>query len=203
MIANCYYELTNNSKALEYYDKVLSADTENENAMLMIANIMISTDNEQSAREYLNKILTINPNNIEAKNTLNALNEGAEAKMLDSAIVMYENKDYENALSMLNKITSKNPKNAYAYYYKGANYEQMKNTEGAIKEYKNSISSDPDFSLSYYMLAVLSDTKEDYKSAVSYYEKFIQLKAKEGVEDEYSTYAKTRCKELKDYLAKR
>ena len=203
MIANCYYELKNNSKALEYYDKVLSADTENENAMLMIANIMISTDNEQSAREYLNKILTINPNNIEAKNTLNALNEGAEAKMLDSAIVMYENKDYENALSMLNKITSKNPKNAYAYYYKGAIYEQMKNSEGAIKEYKNSISSDPDFSLSYYMLAVLSDTKEDYKSAVSYYEKFIQLKAKEGVEDEYSTYAKTRCKELKDYLAKR
>ncbi|HIS54431.1 TPA: tetratricopeptide repeat protein [Candidatus Galligastranaerophilus gallistercoris] len=203
MIANCYYELKDNSKAIEYYNRVLANNPKDENALFMIANIMIAGKNEQSAREYLNKILTINPNNIEAKNTLSALNEGEEAKMLDSAITMYENKDYENALTMLDKIISKNPKNPYAYYYKGAIFEQTGKLDNALIEYKNSISKDPNFSLSYYMIAVVSDTKEDYTQAVNYYEKFIQLKQKEGVEDEYSTYAKTRCKELKDYLSQK
>ena len=203
MIANCYYELRKGDLAIQYYNKVLEQDPKNENAMLMIASLLINSKRGDEAKIYLNKILTINPNNIDAKNTLIALNEGEEGQMLDSAINLYENKQYNDALLTLNKLTVKNPKNAYAYYYKGVIYEEMGNNNNALLEYKNSITADPNFSLSYYMLAVQYDLKEDYKMASTYYDKFINLKAKEGVEDEYSKYAKARTKELKDYLSQK
>ena len=203
MIANCYYELRKGDLAIQYYNKVLEQDPKNENAMLMIASLLINSKRGDEAKIYLNKILTINPNNIDAKNTLIALNEGEEGQMLDSAINLYENKQYNDALLTLNKLTAKNPKNAYAYYYKGVIYEEMGNNNNALLEYKNSITADPNFSLSYYMLAVQYDLKEDYKMASTYYDKFINLKAKEGVEDEYSKYAKARTKELKDYLSQK
>ena len=42
----------------------------------------------------------------------------------------------------------------------------------------------------------LNGTKEPI-----YYDKYLLLKAKEGVDDEYTKYAKQRTKELKDYLS--
>lgn len=203
MIANCYYELNKSALALQYYNKVLEKDPKNENAMLMIANLLIGSKRDDEARTCLNKILSMNPNNNDAKNTLAALNEGEEGSLLNSAVDLYENKKYDDALAVLNKITGKNPKNAYAYYYKGMIYEDMGVNKSALAEYKKSTEADPNFSLGYYMTAVQYDTNENYNSAVEYYDKFITLKTKEGVQDEFYTYAKSRAKELKDYLSQK
>lgn len=201
VIGNCYMELGQNNLAKEYYSKVLQTNPNDQNALLMLANIAIDSKNNAEAKMYLNKVISIDPNNIDAKNILNALNEGEEGSLLDSAISMYENKNYQGSLSELEKLTLKNPKNAYAQYYKGLVLEELNQAEKALDAYKKSVAADPKFALGYYMAAVVLDTKEDYKSAVSYYEKFIQLKAAEGVEDEYSAYAKTRTAELKNYLS--
>lgn len=203
MIANCYYQINQSEKALEYYNKVIAQDNKNENALLMIANIFATQNKTNEAKAYLNKILSINPNNIDAKNTLAALNEGEEGKLLDSAIAMYENKKYNDSMKILNKIVFANPKNTYAHYYKGLIFEEQKDFDSALAEYKKTVFCDPDFSIGYYMIALTLDNKENYKEAVSYYDKFIQHKAKEGVEDEYSTFAKSRTKELKDFLNKK
>lgn len=201
MIANCYYELRQNDNAISYYNKVLEKKPNDENSLFMIANLYMNLKNEDLAKEYLNKILSINPNNIDAKNSLKALNEGIEAKLLDSAISLYEKKNYTEAISNLDKLISKNSKNPYAYYYKGMIFEEQGNVESAILEYKKSTSADSNFSLGFYMLAVALDTKEQYKEATTYYDKYLLLKAKEGVDDEYTKYAKQRTKELKDYLS--
>lgn len=203
MIANCYYELRQGDKAIEYYNKVLASNPKDENSLLMIANLLINSKRENEAKEYLNKILVLNPNNKEAKDTLAALNEGEEGALLDSAIALYESKKFEEALSVLNKLSFKNPKNPYAYYYKGTIYEEWQRLDDAINEYKKSTGADPSFALGYYMTAVALDTKEDYKEASLYYDKYIALKSKEGAEDEYLKYAKTRTKELKDYLSQK
>ena len=203
LIGNCYYELREGDNAIKYYNMALEKNPNDENAMLMIANLYISSKREELAREYLNKILKINPNNTEAKNTLQALNEGVEGSLLDSAISLYEQKRFDEALDVLNKLTAKNNNNAYAHYYKGAIYEEKNLLDNAIAEYKKSIQSDSKFALGYYMLAVNLDTKENYQDAIYYYDKYITLKAGEGVEDEYSKYAKTRTKELKEYLSQK
>ena len=51
------------------------------------------------------------------------------------------------------------------------------------------------------MTAVALDNKEQYKEATVYYDKFVLLKVKDGIEDEYTKYAKERTKELKNYLS--
>lgn len=201
MIANSYYELKENENAINYYNKVLEKDPKNENALFMIANLYMNLQNLDSAREYLNKILAINPNNVDAKNSLKALNEGVEAKLLDSAISSYENKNLNDAILALDKLISINSKNPYAYYYKGMILEEQGKLDSAIAEYKKSTTVDSNFSLGFYMTAVALDNKEQYKEAVVYYDKFVLLKVKDGIEDEYTKYAKERTKELKNYLS--
>ncbi len=202
MIGNCYFELKQNDKALEFYQKALSQDSKNESVMLMASNTLSAMGRDEDAKEYLNKILSINPNNKNAKDTLSAINQNQESELLNGGIELYENKKYDDALLLFDKLIAKNPKNAYAFYYKGAIYEEKQMPDKALEEYKKSIAADSNFALSYYMTAVLYDTKEDYKQAITYYDKYVQLKTKEGVDDEFTKYAKSRGKELKDYLSK-
>lgn len=197
-IASCYFELDENEKAIEYFKKVLDKNPNDTKAMYFIANSYVNLQNTDAAIQYLNKILSIEPNNNDAKTALNSLKQGEEGKDLDTAISLFEKKQFNESLTLLNKIISKNPKNSYAYYYKGMILEENKNIDGAINEYKKGIDADKNFSLCYYMIAVALDNKEQYKDAVSYYEKYLSLKS--GVDDDYSKYVTSRLKELKDYL---
>ncbi len=203
MIANCYWEIKEYDKALEYYNKVLELNQNDENSLFMIANILITLKRNDDAKSYLTKILRINPNNVEAKNTLHAINEGEEGKLLENAIAYYENKSYDNALDTLNALIAINPKSAYAYYYKGAIYDDLKEPDKALEQYKKSIAADVNFALGYYMTATTLDNKENFAEAVKYYEKYLALKEQEQVHDEYTTYTKDRIKELKEYLSQK
>ncbi len=199
-IASCYFELNENERAIEYFKRVLEKTPKDTKAMYFIANSYVNLQNTQSASEYLNKILAIEPNNQEAKTALASLKQGEEGKYLDMAISSYENKKYDESLSLLNKVIAINPKSAYALYYKGAVFDDTGKKDAAIEEYKKAINADPNFSLAYYMLAVVLDNKEQYAPAVGYYEKYLLLKTKEGSEDDSTNYVKNRIKELKDYL---
>ena len=201
-IASCYFELNNNEKAIEYFKRVLEKTPKDTKAMYFIANSYVNLQNTPLAIEYLNKILALEPNNQDAKTALNSLNQGVEGKDLDMAISFYEKKQYPECMTLLDKILASNPKNAYAHYYKGATLEELKNTDGAIEEYKKAIDADANFSLCYYMLAVALDTKEKYNEAVPYYEKYLALKAG-NTEDDYTKYVQSRLKELKDYLGQK
>jgi len=202
-IASCYFELNNNEKAIEYFKRTLEKTPNDTNAMYFIANSYINLQNTNAAAEYLNKILSLEPNNQNAKTALTSLKQGAEGKDLDMAISFLEEKKYTECLTLLDKIIASNPKNAYAHYYKGVALEDTKNPDGAIEEYKKAINADENFSLCYYMLAVALDTKEKYTEAVPYYEKYLALKSKDGTEDDYTKYVKSRVKELKDYLGQK
>ncbi len=200
-IASCYFELGENEKAIEYFKKVLQKNPNDTKAMYFIANSYVNLNNSNEAINYLNKVLALEPDNNDAKTALESLKQGEEGKDLDMAISFYEKKQYNESLGLLDKILSKNPKNAYAYYYKGVIYEEMKNTDKAIEEYKKGINADSKFSLCYYMLAVALDNKEQYSEAVSYYEKYLSLTA--GAKDDYTTYVNSRLKELKEYLGQK
>lgn len=198
-IASCYYELNQNEKAAEYFEKLIQKNPKDTKALYFAASSYLNLENNEKAKECLNKILAIEPNNKEALDVLSAISQGEEGKKLDYAIAAYEKKDFQNANKLLDDVIAINPKNAYAHYYKGLVFEEMKSPVSAEAEYKKAIEADSNFAVCYYSLAVLLDSKEKYKEAIPYYEKYLNKSS--SVEDDYTTYVKNRIKELKEYLA--
>jgi len=200
-IALCYSELKDNNKALEYALKALQKNPNDTTMMYIVATSNLEQGNAKVAQEYVEKILSITPDHNEAQEILTYINQSNINKTLNKGIQLYEQKDFHNAILTLDEVTKNDSKNAFAYYYKGLIYqEQGKKYESTI-QFQRVINLDPNFTLAYYSLASLQDEQEKYQEAVKNYDKFLELKRKEGAQDdEYSKYVKARNKELKEYL---
>ena len=199
-IANCYYELKDYSNAVAYYEKVLQKDSKNQDVLYVCAMSYNELNNQTKALELLDKIVSLNPNNANAKEAISAIKEATVAKDLEDAIEKYEQKDFTNALALINKILSQNSKNTYALYYKGLIFEEQKNQKEANAQFKLAIDSDNNFALAYYSYALGLDNLEKYQEAIANYDKFLEIKAKEGVSDEYTKFATDRVSELRKFL---
>lgn len=199
-IAGCYYELKDYKNAIAYYEKVLQKEPQNQEALYFSAMAYNESGDEEKALSILNKIISINPQNTDAKEAIASIKETARTKDLQDAIAKYEQKDFTSALPLLNKVLIQEPKNTYALYYKGLILEEQNNQKEANECYKNSIASDPNFALGYYSYALGLDNLEKYQEAINNYDKFLELKLKENVQDEYTKFAKDRAAELRKFL---
>lgn len=199
-VANCYYELKDYQNAVLYYEKVLQNNPKNQDVLYVCAMSYNELGNQTKALELLNRILSLNSNNTNAKAAMSAIKSAMTAADLESAIEKYEQKDFTSALALLNKILSQNSKNTYALYYKGLIFEEQKNQKEANAQFKLAIDSDNSFALAYYSYALGLDNLEKYQEAVVNYDKFLELKTKEGVSDEYTKFATDRAAELKEFL---
>lgn len=199
-VANCYYELKDYQNAVLYYEKVLQNNSKNQDVLYVCAMSYNELGNQTKALELLNRILSLNSNNTNAKAAMSAIKSAMTAADLESAIEKYEQKDFTSALALLNKILSQNSKNTYALYYKGLIFEEQKNQKEANAQFKLAIDSDNSFALAYYSYALGLDNLEKYQEAVVNYDKFLELKTKEGVSDEYTKFATDRAAELREFL---
>ena len=199
-VANCYYELKDYQNAVLYYEKVLQNNPKNQDVLYVCAMSYNELGNQTKALELLNRILSLNSNNTNAKAAMSAIKSAMTAADLESAIEKYEQKDFTSALALLNKILSQNSKNTYALYYKGLIFEEQKNQKEANAQFKLAIDSDNSFALAYYSYALGLDNLEKYQEAVVNYDKFLELKTKEGVSDEYTKFATDRAAELREFL---
>ena len=202
-IANCYYEMKNYQAAIQNYEKILQKDSKNQEVLYVCAMSYNELKNQTKALELLNRIVAINPQNTDAKEAISAIKEGELAQNLEKAIEQYEKKDFNTSLSLLNKVLSQDSKNTYALYYKGLIFEEQKNQKEANEQFKLAIASDSNFALAYYSYALGLDNLEKYQEAVSNYDKFLELKLKENIQDEYTKFAKERAAQLRDFLNKK
>lgn len=198
-IAGCYFELKDYNNANLYYQKVLQKEPQNQQALYYSAMSYSEMGENDKALTLFNKIITINPQNTDAKEAINAIREAQSAQELENAIAKYEQKDFAGAMPVLNKILMKEPKNTYALYYKGLILEEQKNQKEANECFKAAINADNTFALAYYSYALGLDNLEKYQEAVTNYDKFLELKLKEG-EDEYTKFARDRVSELRKFL---
>lgn len=198
-IAGCYFELKDYNNANLYYQKVLQKEPQNQQALYYSAMSYSEMGENDKALTLFNKIITINPQNTDAKEAINAIKEAQTAQELESAIAKYEQKDFVGAMSALNKLLIKEPKNTYALYYKGLILEEQKNQKEANECFKAAINADNNFALAYYSYALGLDNLEKYQEAITNYDKFLELKLKEG-EDEYTKFARDRVSELRKFL---
>ena len=199
-IAGCYFELKDYKNAIAYYEKVLQKEPQNQDALYFCAMAYNESNDSEKALSILNKIITINPQNTAAKEAIASIKENARTLDLQNAISKYEQKDFTGAMPLLNKVLMQEPKNTYALYYKGLILEEEGKQKEANALYRESIASNPAFALGYYSYALGLDNLEKYQEAITNYDKFLELKLKEGTQDEYTQFAKNRAAELRKFL---
>ena len=197
-IASSYQNLEDNTNALIYYKNALKLRPGDANVAYYIASIYTDLEDYDSAEAYVQKALMIDEKNSDAKNLLAEIKTRNSAKMLETAVALFDEEKYEQSLPLLNQLISEDANNAYALYYRAMIYDAQKKLYNAIADYKKAISINPqELKIIDYLIAVDYDTLEKYKEAYPYYEKYA---SSDVPEDEYKTYAADRAKELKDYV---
>ncbi len=198
-LASCYWQMNDYKNANKYYLEVLSLEPNNKDALINSAYAYFSMDDKNSAKQTAQKVLALDKNNKDAQEIISNIEQGQIDEILDTAIAQYEKGEYSNSLASANKYLNKRPDNEYGLYYKALSLDEMKKTKEASWVYKVLIQKHPDFVNAYYSLAVNLDNSENYKDAVSYYDKFISLSKEKN---DMTNFATSRSKELKDYLGK-
>lgn len=196
-IASCYLQLNDFSNANSYYMQVLSETPNNLDALINSAYAYYSLNDLKNAKTTAQKILTIDKSNKEALEIIANIEQGENDEILNNIISKYEKGDYNSALNLVTKFLNQKPNDKYAMYYKGLIFDELKKTKEAAWTYKVLIQKHPDFENAYYSLAVNLDNQENYKDAVSYYEKFLNLSKQKN---DTTNFASSRVKELKTYL---
>lgn len=194
-IAACYKGLNNDAQALEYYKKAFNLKPDSDVAYY-IGVLYSEKENWLSSKTFLKKSLDLNPSNSKAKDLYQTVAEQLNIKRVDDGIALYDKAEYVKASAIFNQVLSEDSKNAYALYYKGLILDVDKKYLLAIAEYKKAILYNPQLTIIYYLMALDYDGLKQYKSALTYYKRYVQLT---NETNEYKTYSEARIKELKKY----
>lgn len=193
-IAAAYQALGNNDEAVNYYKQAMALAPKNADIPFYIASIYANKNDLVNAKKYIESSLSINPNNIQAKDLAQYINDKQTEDILTEAIGLYDSQKYNEAIAAFNKVLEINPQNATVYYYRALSYDALKNYTKAISDYKSTVKYAPDMVIAYYSLGVDYDEIKNYQLAKENYIKYIE----NNVEDnEYRQYAKKRIEEIK------
>lgn len=194
-IAASYKGLNNDAQAIEYYKKALALNP-NSDVAYYIGVLYSEKENWVESRTYLKKALALNPNNTKAKDLIGSVTEQVNVKLVDDGIALYDKADYVKALTIFNKVLIDDPKNSYALYYRGLINDVNKKYIQAIADYKKAVQYNSQLCIIYYLMALDYESLSQFKSALTYYKKYVSLTTEEN---EYKKYAQERIKALKKY----
>ncbi len=199
-MASCNFELKNYKEAIKYYNKNLAKSPKNTDTLYSVALCYNELGDTDNAVLYFDKILAINPDDETIKNYKENVLQTRLATMLQEGVELYNAQNLDGALTVFQNTLMKYPNNPNAMHYKAMILTQKGNIDGADYLYRLIIQQSPDFDMAYYSYGLMLDNKEKYEKAISYYDKFIEKKELEKSKDEYYDFAKSRTKELKEYL---
>ncbi len=199
-IAGCYYELQNYDKSIEYYQKVLLKNPRNDRALFYLGGNYYAKGDVNKALEYYNKALVLKPADVEIKKAVKIANQNKASDLLEKGLNLYSAGKYAETFNVLNQVIKLDSQNAYGYYYRALIYDEWKKYALAIEDYKKSLKFMPEMDIAYYGLGVDYDMIKDYANAKRNYAKYLQLNA--GKNDTYTSYAKSRIKEITKILPK-
>jgi tetratricopeptide (TPR) repeat protein len=184
------------TRARRHYEQVLELDPENDTASARIDQLNdLSKENVRvslgRARSYLNrnrlddaqreyeKVLFAEPNNSQAKAGLNAIRNRRVNAQLEQAKTAFNEKKYFDALTMFVDILQKDSGNKEARGY-------LEKTRDALKEDLDRLFKR---GLQFYI-------KEDYKSAISEWDKVLLIQPTDSSTLEYRKRAEEKLKAL-------
>ncbi len=183
-IGTCYRQLGDYKNSVANYKKSIELNPDNSETYYALGIAYIEANSLKSAKEAFKKSLQKNNSNAKAKQMLSYIEQKEIGKNIDSAYASYEKKDYSSALRQLSAALQSYPNDPKLYYYRGLTKFDLKDYDGAVSDFKKTVSLDRNFTDAYYNLAEALEKTDKQKEALYMYEKYL------GAENNDSELAK-------------
>jgi tetratricopeptide (TPR) repeat protein len=146
--------------AIGFYEKALSIDPVNFNALSGLIDLFVKRKQMDKAYARIDQVLAANPNN-------------ASLHFLKAQIYGVE-QNAKEAEAELSKTLELDPNYVAARSSLGALFVNLKQEDRAISEYRKILDIRPDSATTYTMIGMLEDARKNYDAAVDNYRKALQ-----------------------------
>ena len=151
-LAYVYYQIDSTNAAIATYQKIASADPEDENAFFSLGSLYLENDNLDEAIRALSQVVKINPENLNGLTNL--------------AIAQAQAEDYEGAEANYRKVIELNPDDFRPHFNLGNLYWQQEKYTAAKRAYEQVLQLEPGDGDALYNLAMVHLATEDYDGAL-------------------------------------
>lgn len=204
----------NYSAALECYNEALKQQPRNVKVIVNIGTVYQAQEDYANALKFYQQALTIDPANKPAQLGVKTASESKKEKdteqLAKDANNLFKAGQYDQAIAKYMLLLKENPKDAGVHFNLGAAYEQKKDIDAAISEYRLAVSLDKtnknySVALNDAMVAkakpimdqaVAAQKAKKYTDAVNLYNKAIAIRPKN--DDLWFNLASTQVA-LEDY----
>ncbi len=193
-IGACYQALKQYDKAIEVYNKAIALNDANSTAYYYLGLAHQAKKNLGEAEANYKKAKSLDSTNKEIDEALHSLALAKNDILLNEGLNQYNEQKYQEALKILNRVITTDSENGYAYYYRAMVHDALRKFSLAIRDYEKAVNYSKDLKIAYYALAVDYDMMSNKIEALKAFRVF--LDRSQGVDDEYTKYAKQRVEEL-------
>ncbi len=194
-IGLCYAKLAKDDLAIEYFIKTLSFNPKSVQTYINLADVYFKNKNIIDAINLLENGVTLMPKEIALKHYLSrfyledcrydlAMDQLFEILEIDPdnldaywdlGNIQYEMGDYASAVDNYENVLDKIQDNAVLFYQTAIAYEANDNIDKAISNHLKAISANENFHLSYKKLGILFMARNDYESAIEYFQDYLNF----------------------------
>ncbi|HEV2764095.1 MAG TPA: tetratricopeptide repeat protein, partial [Pyrinomonadaceae bacterium] len=159
--------VTNNAgEAASLFDRALSLDSRNLNALQGVSALYATQNRPEEALAYLDRALT------------GPAGDQAQLHYLKAQMFFVANKPGESEAE-LRRALELDPNMVNAYYALAAHYVATGQTERGIAEYRKIVERKLDSATTYLLLGMIYDKGENYEAAIENYRKALELNPNE------------------------
>ena len=161
MMGECCQALSNNRDAIAFYDAALRLNPKSLNAAVNLAHLYLQEHNEQSAIDVLKIALVTFPQQQELHFAL--------------ADIYKSQNELEHAIGHFRKVVALDPENSRAFYELGYCCLELGLVNQSIPLLAQAYKLDQHHSEALYYLGKAYETKKNKESAISFYEKWVEM----------------------------
>ncbi len=151
-LAYIYYQIDSTEVAIATYQKIASADPEDESAFFSLGSLYLENNQLDEAIRALSQVVKINPENLNGLTNL--------------AIAQAQAEDYEGAEANYRKVIELNPDDFKPHFNLGNLYWQQEKYTAAKRAYEQVLQLEPDDGDARYNLAMVHLATEDMDGAL-------------------------------------
>lgn len=167
----------NYEKAIAQYEESIKLKKDYEPAYQQRASAYYNNKQYDKAKTAYNDFIAITKDpqkKADAEARISDMQNAGAIDHYNAGLDLSKNGKYDEALKEYDQSLAVK-KDAKVYYAKGITYTKMQKNDEAINEFKTAISIDSTFDLPYYTLGAVYYSMKNYKDAIPYYTKAIEL----------------------------
>ena len=191
------YLLGNKQASMELLNKAMSLYPDNSDVYCSFGWVYLQEKDIDSARKYTDNSLKLNPENGNAKELLDMVNQAESDTYMNKIISYYESQNYSEAMRLIDEAISINNKDSALYFYKALTYIAQNNYAASTAALYKAVELDKNNATAYFYLGLAFDNLSEQKNALEYYTHYVNmLSADDYLETERKEYATARINQL-------